>query len=86
MPAAVPHTSTLALTNATFPYLMQLATNGLKRACQASRAIYEGVNTFNGHIVYAAVAESQNRPSTALTPGTARTISAVRLDDGASWM
>ncbi len=58
MPAAVPHTSTFALTNATFPYLLQLANQGLERACQASRAIYEGVNTYRGHIVYPAVAES----------------------------
>lgn len=61
MPAAVPHTSTYALTNATFPYLMDLATNGLEKACQASAAVREGVNTYQGHIVYAAVAESQNR-------------------------
>ena len=36
MPAAVPHTSTFALTNATFPYLMQLANKGLTRACAES--------------------------------------------------
>jgi alanine dehydrogenase len=59
MPAAVPHTSTFALTNATLPYLLQLANQGLERACETSRAIYEGVNTYQGHIVYAAVAESQ---------------------------
>ena len=33
MPAAVPHTSTFALTNATFPYLLELANKGLERAC-----------------------------------------------------
>ena len=39
MPAAVPHTSTFALTNATFPYLLELANKGLERACaRASRA------------------------------------------------
>jgi alanine dehydrogenase len=59
MPAAVPHTSTYALTNATFPYLMQLANKGLKRACEESDAIREGVNTFQGHITYPGVAESQ---------------------------
>lgn len=62
MPAAVPHTSTFGLTNATFPYLLQLANLGLQRACDLSPAICEGVNTFEGHITYAAVAESQNRP------------------------
>ncbi|MBV8841175.1 MAG: alanine dehydrogenase [Bryobacterales bacterium] len=63
MPAAVPHTSTFALNNATFPYLMELANNGLENACRQSRAIYEGVNTYQGHVVYPAVAESQGRPA-----------------------
>jgi alanine dehydrogenase len=62
MPAAVPHTSTFALTNATLPYLVALADKGLECACQESRAIYEGVNTYRGHVVCAAVAESQGRP------------------------
>ncbi len=61
MPAAVPHTSTYALTNATFPYLLELANKGLEEACKASPAISEGVNTYRGHIVYPAVAESQGR-------------------------
>ena len=59
MPAAVPHTSTFALNNATFPYLLELATRGIKGA---SIAIREGVNTYEGHIVYQAVAESQGKP------------------------
>jgi alanine dehydrogenase len=62
MPAAVPHTSTFALNNATFPYLLELANRGLKGACEHSNAIREGVNTFEGNIVYAAVAESQGKP------------------------
>lgn len=61
MPAAVPHTSTYALTNATFPYLMQLCNKGLERACEESNAIREGVNTYLGHITYPGVAESQGR-------------------------
>jgi alanine dehydrogenase len=61
MPAAVAQTSTFALNNATLPYLMDLATKGLKRACHESKAIREGVNTFDGHIVYPAVAESQGK-------------------------
>jgi alanine dehydrogenase len=61
MPAAVPHTSTFALTNATFPYLMTLAGKGLERACEESAALREGVNTYQGHVVYPAVAESQGR-------------------------
>lgn len=62
MPAAVPHTSTFALTNATFPYVMQLANKGIAAACHASQAICEGVNTLAGNITYPAVAESQGRP------------------------
>lgn len=61
MPAAVPHTSTFGLTNATFPYLQQLVTKGLERACEENPAIREGVNTYQGYITYPAVAESQDR-------------------------
>jgi alanine dehydrogenase len=63
MPAAVPHTSTFGLTNATIPYLLQIANKGLEQACSDSQAISEGVNTYQGHITYAAVAESQKRNS-----------------------
>jgi alanine dehydrogenase len=59
MPAAVPHTSTFALTNATFPYLAELCALGLERACEENRAIREGVNTYGGYITYPGVAESQ---------------------------
>ena len=62
MPAAVPHSSTLALTNATIPYLLAIAKDGFKAACAAHPAIREGVNTFQGHVTYPAVAESQARP------------------------
>jgi alanine dehydrogenase len=48
MPAAVPHTSTLALTNATLPYLLELANHGLEAACQRHAALREGVNTYKG--------------------------------------
>jgi alanine dehydrogenase len=64
MPAAVPHTSTFALNNATFPYLLQLANHGLEKAVAANAALREGVNTYQGHITYRAVAESQGRPWT----------------------
>jgi len=62
MPAAVPNTSTLALTNATFPYVMKLARQGAGEAIRGDRAISEGVNTFGGSLTYKAVAESQGRP------------------------
>ncbi len=62
MPAAVPHTSTFALTNATFPYVHLLAELGLERAIRASAALREGVNTYRGELVCAGVAESQGLP------------------------
>ena len=61
MPAAVPYTSTLALTNATFPYLMKIANLGAKAAIQADKGIAEGVNTYEGSLTYGAVASAQNR-------------------------
>jgi alanine dehydrogenase len=61
MPAAVPHTSTLGLTNATFRYLLEIASRGVAAACERSAPIAEGVNTYGGHITYPAVAESQSR-------------------------
>jgi alanine dehydrogenase len=61
MPAAVPNTSTLALTNATFPYLLEIANQGVERALQMHRGLRSGVNTYKGFITYPAVASSQNR-------------------------
>jgi alanine dehydrogenase len=61
MPAAVPHTSTLALTNATFPYLLELADHGLEGACQRHSGLRQGVNTYNGYVTHSGVAESQGR-------------------------
>jgi len=64
MPAAVPNTSTLALTNATFPYVMKLANMGAAAAINSDPGIAEGVNTFNGHLTYKAVADNQSRDFT----------------------
>ncbi|NYF81395.1 alanine dehydrogenase [Granulicella arctica] len=61
MPAAVPNTSTLALTNATFPYLLKLARLGAVAAIQEDKGIAEGVNTYNGVLTYEAVAQAQSR-------------------------
>ena len=61
MPAAVPNTSTFALTNATFPYVMKLAKLGAQTAIQEDPGIAEGVNTWNGHLTYEAVAQAQGR-------------------------
>lgn len=67
MPAAVPHTSTFALNNATLPYLLTLANKGLEAAARASRPIAEGINTYKGKCVYQAVAVDQGRTYTALS-------------------
>ncbi len=61
MPAAVPHTSTFALTNATFPYLLELANKGLDKAIAERESIRSGVNTHKGHLTHQGVAESQGR-------------------------
>ncbi|ODU53986.1 MAG: alanine dehydrogenase, partial [Granulicella sp. SCN 62-9] len=61
MPAAVPNTSTLALTNATFPYVLKLARLGAKAAIGEDKGIAEGVNTYGGVLTYAAVASAQRR-------------------------
>ncbi len=61
MPAAVPYTSTLALTNATFPYLLKLANIGAKAAIAEDKGIAEGVNTYAGTLTYEAVAKAQQR-------------------------
>ncbi|EDY81518.1 alanine dehydrogenase [Verrucomicrobiia bacterium DG1235] len=58
MPGAMPMTSTLALTNATLPYLLQLAGKGWKRASRESPAIAKGVNIAKGAIVYEPVADA----------------------------
>jgi alanine dehydrogenase len=60
MPGAVPYTSTLALTNATLPYAIQLANKGWKQACQESSELKLGLNIINGKVVYKGVAEAFN--------------------------
>ena len=58
MPGAVPYTSTLALTNATLPYAIQLADKGWKKAVRENTDLLSGLNVINGDIVYKAVAEA----------------------------
>ncbi len=60
MPGAVPHTSTYALTNATLPYQIEVAQHGPQHAIALNPALAHGLNTHNGHITYAAVAEALN--------------------------
>lgn len=58
MPGAVPYTSTLALTNATLPYAIQLANQGWQKACTTNEELRKGLNIINGKIVYKAVANA----------------------------
>ncbi|MCJ8167423.1 alanine dehydrogenase [Pontibacter sp. E15-1] len=58
MPGAVPYTSTLALTNATLPYAIQLANKGWKKACAESVELLKGLNVVQGKVVYQGVAEA----------------------------
>ena len=60
MPGAVPFTSTLALTNVTFPYISQLANKGWKKACAENEELKKGLNVVNGKVVYAPVANTFN--------------------------
>lgn len=62
MPAAVPRTSTLGLTNATFAYVRQVAEHGFVEAIRRDAGLRAGVNTYGGELTYAAVAQAQNRP------------------------
>jgi len=64
MPGAVPYTSTLALTNATLPYGLQLAAKGWKQACRDSKELQLGLNVVNGKIVYQGVSDAWNLPYT----------------------
>jgi alanine dehydrogenase len=58
MPGAVPRTSTLALTNVTIPYALQIANKGYRDACLQNEALLKGINTLNGSITYEAVAKA----------------------------
>jgi alanine dehydrogenase len=58
MPGGVPRTSTLALTNATLPYAVQLANKGWKQALRDNPALLKGLNMFDGKVTYAGVADA----------------------------
>jgi alanine dehydrogenase len=61
MPGAVPHTSTLALTNSTFPYVLRIANKGAREALRQDAGLAEGLNTWLGKLTYRGVADSQGR-------------------------
>lgn len=58
MPGAVARTSTLALTNVTIPYGIQIANKGYKLAAKENRALAKGINVIDGYVTYQAVAEA----------------------------
>jgi alanine dehydrogenase len=62
MPGAVPITSTYALTNATMPYVLQLASDGVHRAVADNPGLKLGVNVAAGEVTYAPVAEAVGVP------------------------
>ena len=62
MPGAVPYTSTVALTNATLPYALQLANKGWRKACQDNIELRHGLNVVRGDVVYGGVATAWNLP------------------------
>ena len=66
MPGAVPKTSTIALTNVTLPYAVEIANKGYLEAIKSNKEIAMGVNIINGKIVYDHVAEAFNLPYTPL--------------------
>jgi alanine dehydrogenase len=66
MPALVPRTSTFALTNATLPYALELATRGVVAAVRANPALAKGVNVWGGKVVHPAVADALGEAATPL--------------------
>ena len=62
MPGAVPYTSTLALTNATLPFAIQLANKGWKTACSENKQLKKGLNIVKGQVVYEGVSSAFNLP------------------------
>lgn len=62
MPGAVPFTSTVALTNATLPYALQLANKGWQKACRDNHELELGLNVVCGKVVYGGVASAFGLP------------------------
>ncbi|MBD0380670.1 alanine dehydrogenase [Paenibacillus sedimenti] len=62
MPGAVPRTSTLALTNVTIPYALELAGKGFSQAIAGNTPLQLGVNTCKGHVTHSAVADALSMP------------------------
>ena len=87
MPGAVPHTSTYALTNVTLPYAVEIANRGWRDALRADPALALGLNTYDGALTSAPVAEAHGLPFTPVTavlgstPVTLPTCACVAVDE-----
>ena len=79
MPGAVPHTSTLALTNATLHYGLEIANHGLEEACRRDRGLIMGVNTFDGKCTNENVARSLGLEYKKLFPSSPDKSARVRI-------
>jgi alanine dehydrogenase len=66
MPGAVPHTSTYALTNVTLPYALEIAERGWQKALRADPVLAMGLNTHDGEVTYASVADAHGLPAVSL--------------------
>ena len=69
MPGGVPRTSTIALNNATLPFLVKLANKGYQKALSEDKNFLSGLNVYKGHVTYKAVAEVFGHPY--VNPGEA---------------
>lgn len=76
MPGAVPRTSTIALTNVTIPYALQIANKGVVQAVKENTALKKGVNVVNGEITYEAVAKALDYRYTAIEQALAEELMA----------
>ena len=72
IPSAVSRTSTLALTNVTLPYALEIANLGIERAACKDQGLAKGINVYKGEITCPGVAESMNRPCMDLVELTGR--------------
>jgi len=77
MPGAVPCTSTMALTNSTLPYALQLADKGWQRACADNAELRKGLNVVHGQVVYRGVSEAFGLPFAELSEVMADGVSAL---------
>ena len=73
IPGAVPRTSTIALTNVTIPYALEIANKGAIQAIKDNSGLANGVNTLNGYITFEAVAKDLGYPYKTVTEAINRT-------------